>query len=75
VSWVLHLPKECADDVTHTIDMQSMVELTKFVRRLGKTAPLADIVGTTPWVQSRVHTVADDHLAVLPLRVLGSTRA
>jgi hypothetical protein len=56
--------------------MQSMVELTKFVRRLGKTSPLADIVGTAPWVQSRVHTVADDRMAVLSsLRVLGSTRA
>jgi hypothetical protein len=42
-----------------------MVELTKFVRRLGKTSPLADIVGTAPRVQSRVRTTADDHLAVL----------
>jgi hypothetical protein len=55
--------------------MQTMVELTKFVRRFGKTSPLADIVGTAPWVQSRVHTAADDRLAVLSLLVLGSTRA
>lgn len=28
--------------------MQTMVELTKFVRRLGKTAPLSDIIGAAP---------------------------
>lgn len=58
------------------IDMQNMLESTKFVRRVGKTSPLADIIGTAPWIQSRVHTVADGRLAVLSsLRVLGSTRA
>lgn len=53
--------------------MQTMVELTKFVRRLGNTSPLADIVGTASWVQSRVHTVADDHLGLLSSLWLGST--
>src|SRR6266849_2254323 len=45
--------------------MQTMVELTKFVRRIGKTSPFADIIGTAPWVQSRVHAVADVRLVFL----------
>lgn len=45
--------------------MQNMVESTKFVRRLGKTSPLADIIGAVPWIESRVYTVADGRVAAL----------
>jgi hypothetical protein len=34
-------------------DLQSMVELVKFVRRLGKTSPLSDIIGVTPFPTAR----------------------
>lgn len=67
--WALRPPEECAYNVTQIIDVQTMVELTKFVRRVGKTSPFADIIGTVPSVQCRVHTVADGRLAVLPLIV------
>ena len=72
MSLVVHLPRNLLITSHSYIDMQTMVELTKFVRRLGKTSPLADIIGTTPWVQSRVQTVADDRLAVFsPLLLCG----
>jgi hypothetical protein len=40
-----------------------MIELTKFVRRLGKTAPLGDIIGAAP--DQPYITVADQCLAAL----------
>jgi hypothetical protein len=36
------------DVLMHHLDLQNMVELAKFVRRLGKTSPLGDIIGATP---------------------------
>ena len=46
-TWAL-LPPKVVLTRHVTLDLQNMVELVKFVRRLGETSPLSDIIGVAP---------------------------